>query len=394
MEKVNKMDVNKNEVIAISKEMVVYRQRFHSYPEVGFKETETARIIQEYLCELSIPFKTGYATTGIVATINGVNPGREICLRCDMDALHIDEKTGLPYTSQNEGVMHACGHDGHMAMMLGVAKYLSKHNELAGKVHLLFQPAEESYGGAKYVINDGVFKDFPHIEAIYGLHNWPKIPLGTLASAEGALMACSDTWEMKVKGSGGHGAMPHEVTDPMLATSNVIMNLQSIVSRNIHCARAGVVSVGYMNAGNFESPNIIPAEVQLRGTARAYEPDVRDLIERRIGEVATAAANVHGCEIEYNYIRRYPAVYNPSLQFEVISQAAKNTIGSAAFNSSVTPVGGAEDFAFYLEQIPGAFIFIGNGDSEALHTPKYNFNDEIIPVGIEYFLNVVLVELG
>ncbi|MGF1877436.1 amidohydrolase [Photobacterium frigidiphilum] len=388
------MNINNSEIKSIANEMTEYRHQFHSYPEVGFKEIETAKVIQEFLSNLGIPFKTGYATTGIVATIDGTSPGREICLRCDMDALHIEEKTGLSYASQNEGIMHACGHDGHMAMILGVAKYLTEHNEFAGKVHLLFQPAEESYGGAKYVINDGVFEDFPNIEAIYGLHNWPKIPLGTLASAEGALMACSDTWEVKVKGSGGHGAMPHEVTDPMLATSNIIMNLQSIVSRNVHCARAGVVSVGYMNAGKFESPNIIPSEVQLRGTARAYEPEVRDLIERRIGEVAAAAAEVHGCEIEYNYIRRYPAVYNPSAQFEVVSQAAKRTVGAEAFNGSVTPVGGAEDFAFYLEQIPGAFMFLGNGDSEPLHTPKYNFNDEIIPVGIEYFLNVVSGELG
>lgn len=388
------MNVNKSEIIAIAKEMVEYRQQFHSYPEVGFKEKETAKFIQAFLNELNIPFKTGYATTGIVATIHGSRPGREICLRCDMDALHIDEKTGLSYASKNEGVMHACGHDGHMAIMLGVAKYLSRHNDFEGKVHLLFQPAEESYGGAKYVIHDGLFSDFPNIEAIYGLHNWPKIPLGTLASAKGALMACSDTWEMTVRGSGGHGAMPHEVTDPMLAASNVIMNLQSIVSRNVHCARAGVVSVGYLNAGKFESPNIIPAEVQLRGTARAYEPDVRDLIERRIGEVAAASAAVHGCEVDYKYIRRYPAVYNPSRQFDVISQAATNTVGNDAFNGAVTPVGGAEDFAFYLEQRPGAFIFLGNGDSEALHTPKYNFNDEIIPVGIEYFINVVLVELN
>ncbi|HIF9210667.1 TPA: amidohydrolase [Photobacterium damselae] len=388
------MNIDYSEITFISHEMTEYRQQFHSYPEVGFNENETAKIIQDFLTELGLPFKTGYAKTGIVATIDGANSGREICLRCDMDALHIEEKTDLPYASQNEGVMHACGHDGHMAIMLGVAKYLSNNNNFSGKVHLLFQPAEESYGGAKYVINDGLFEDFPNIEAIYGLHNWPKLPLGSLASAKGALMACSDTWEMKVKGSGGHGAMPHEVTDPMLAASNIIMNLQSIVSRNVHCARAGVISVGYMNAGKFESPNIIPADVQLRGTARAYEPEVRDLIERRIGEIATAAADVHGCEIEYNYIRRYPAVYNPSIQFEVLSQAAKNTIGSSGFNGTVTPVGGAEDFAFYLEQRPGAFMFLGNGDSEPLHTPKYNFNDEIIPVGIEYFLNLVSVELG
>ncbi|MEH6532392.1 MAG: amidohydrolase [Photobacterium frigidiphilum] len=387
------MFINKSEIITISKDMIDYRQHFHSYPEVGFKEIETANTIQSFLRELNISFKIGYATTGIVATINGVNPGREICLRCDMDALHIDEKTNLPYASKNAGVMHACGHDGHMAMMLGVARYLSKHNDFSGKVHLLFQPAEESYGGAKYVINNGFFQDFPKIEAIYGLHNWPKVPLGTLASATGALMACSDTWEITVTGSGGHGAMPHEVTDPTLATSNIIMNLQSIVSRNIHCARAGVVSVGYINAGKFESPNIIPAEVQLRGTARAYEPEVRDLIERRIGEIAASSAQVHGCDVEYNYIRRYPAVYNPTSQFNVISQAAKNTVGEERFNNAVTPVGGAEDFSFYLEQIPGAFMFIGNGDSDALHTPGYDFNDELIPVGIEYFLNVVKVEL-
>ncbi|MGF1724980.1 amidohydrolase [Photobacterium nomapromontoriensis] len=388
------MFVNKDDIATISSSMVDYRQLFHSTPEVGFKEFETAKFIQTFLNELNIPFKTGYATTGIVATIDGIHPGREICLRCDMDALHIDEKNDLPYASKNPGVMHACGHDGHMAMMLGVAKYLTLHNDFSGKVHLLFQPAEESYGGAKYVINDGIFDDYPNIEAIYGLHNWPKVPLGTLASTTGAMMACSDTWEMKVTGSGGHGAMPHEVTDPTLATSNIIMNLQSIVSRNVHCARAGVVSVGYINAGKFESPNIIPSQVQLRGTARAYEPEVRDLIEQRIGEIASASAQAHGCEIEYNYIRRYPAVYNPLAQFEIVAQAARATVGTSNFNAAITPVGGAEDFAFYLEKIPGAFMFLGNGDSDPLHTPGYNFNDEIIPVGIEYFINVIKTELG
>ena len=372
--------------------MVEYRHAIHRYPETGFQEVRTTELITGVLKESGATITAGFGKTGLVATFEGTHPGWEILLRCDMDALILEENTGLPYTSENPGVMHGCGHDGHTAIMLGVASYLAEHRDFGGKVHLLFQPAEEGHGGARKVVESGLFEQFPNIDCIYGIHNWPGLEAGAIASRPGAMMACGGSWKVIIRGSGGHGAMPHQTTDPTVALGAVITNMQTIISRNVSPVESAVLSIAYIHAGDPKVRNVIPAEVVLGGTCRAYDNDIHSMVFERLKSVAQKTAEVYGCEAEVEIKYGYPAVVNDSLKFKIAETAARLTVGGQ-WDGDIKPVTPSEDFSFYLDHVPGVFVFIGNGDSAPLHTPKYDFNDNIIPVGMEYFLNIIRLEL-
>ncbi|WP_353474219.1 M20 family metallopeptidase [Salipiger sp. H15] len=374
--------------------LTAIRHDIHRHPETAFEEVRTSDLVAAFLKERGIEVHRGLARTGVVGVLKGRRPGnRRIALRADMDALHIDEKTGKPHASTVPGKMHACGHDGHTAMMLGAAEKLAADPDFAGTVQFIFQPAEEGLGGARVMIEEGLF-DLHPADAVYGLHNMPGKPLGDFNTRSGAMMSAGDTWELTLRGTGGHGAMPHFGTDPTMALATFLSGLSTIVARNVESFDSAVISVGHISAGDANSPNIIPAEVRLRGTARTFQPATRDLVERRLAEMAHAAAEMHGCTAEPNFIRRYPPVVNWPAETARAIEAARATVAPDKVNGDAERVGASEDFAFMLEKVPGCFSTVGNGtDSALVHTPLYDFNDAVIPYGVAYWLNVVQQEL-
>jgi hippurate hydrolase len=381
-------------------ELTAIRRDIHAHPEMGMEEVRTAALVATKLREWGVEVTEGVGKTGVVGTVRGKRPGqRAIGLRADMDALAIPEATGLPYASQNPGVMHACGHDGHTTMLLGAARYLAEHRDFAGTVHLIFQPAEEGRGGARAMLADGLFERFP-CDAVYGLHNKPNLPAGRFATRTGPALAAADRWSVTFRGTGGHGgSTPHLATDVTVAQAHFVLGLQTIIGRNVPAVEAAVLSVGAIAGGSFDSPNVMPAELRLSGTARSYSPAVRDLLERRIRELATTLAQAHGCSAEVEYRRGVPALVNHAEQTAVAVAAAAALVGEAAVDANAPPVTGGEDFAFMLEAKPGSFMFIGagagpEGRSPELHTPQFDFNDDIIPLGVAYWISLVDQELG
>jgi hippurate hydrolase len=381
-------------------ELTAIRRDIHQHPETAFEENRTADIVAARLTEWGIPIHRGLGKTGVVGTLKGSRAGqRSIALRADMDALNLQEKNTFAHKSVHDGKMHACGHDGHTAMLLGAAKHLAQHRDFAGTLHFIFQPAEEGEGGARVMIEDGLFDMFP-CDAVYGMHNMPGLKTGEFAIRPGPMMAASDTWTAVFRGTGGHGAMPHMGTDPTMPAAAFVTTTQGIIGRNVNPQHAAVVSVGHIAGGSYGSPNVIPSEVTIRGTARSYTPDDRDLLERRLGEIAQGVAAAHGCTAEYHYLRRYPSLRNAPEQTALALKAAALTVGEAKTDGDVEPLTGAEDFAFMLEKKPGAYILIGNGGSFSdgfchyVHTPHYDFNDQILTTGAAYWVNLVDVELG
>jgi len=381
-------------------ELTAIRHDIHKHPETAFEENRTADVVAVKLTEWGIPIHRGLGKTGVVGTLKGKRPGqRSIALRADMDALNLQEKNTFDHKSVHDGKMHACGHDGHTTMLLGAAKYLAKDPDFAGTLHFIFQPAEEGEGGARVMIEDGLFEKFP-VDAVYGMHNMPGIETGKFCIRSGPMMAASDTWTVKFRGTGGHGAMPYMGTDPTMPSAAFVTAIQSIIGRNVNPQHAAVVSVGHIAAGSFGSPNVIPSEVLIRGTARSYTPADRDLLDKRLGEIAKGIAAAHGCTAEYHYLRRYPPLVNAVEQTRLALQAAALTVGEARTDGDVEPLTGAEDFAFMLEKKPGAYILVGNGGSiedgscHYVHTPHYDFNDQILVTGAAYWVNLVNVELG
>ena len=394
------MSAIKREDLAVAAaELIAIRRDIHQHPETAFEEVRTADIVAERLQGWGIRIERGLAKTGVVGTLKGKRPGqRVIGLRADMDALNLEEKNGFAHRSQRAGKMHACGHDGHTAMLLGAAKHLAANPDFAGTVHFIFQPAEEGEGGARVMIEEGLFDKFP-CDAVYGMHNMPGIPAGTFAIRPGPLTAASDTWTVVIKGTGGHGAEPFRGTDPTMPAAQFVIATQSIIGRNVSALDTAVVSVGHIQAGNYNAANVIPAVVTIRGTARSYTPAVRDTLERRLGELAKSLAAAHGCEAEYHYLRRYPPVVNSKEQTDIAIAAARRTVGEANVDPDTRPVTGGEDFAFMLQRKPGAYIMIGNGGDATggcahVHTPLYDFNDEILTTGTAYWVNLVQEELG
>ena len=381
-------------------ELTTIRRDIHRHPETAFEEVRTAEIVAEKLKSWGLDVHRGLATTGVVGTLKGNRPGQKtIGLRADMDALHLQEKNEFDYASSIPNKMHACGHDGHTTMLLGAARHLAAAPDFAGTVHFIFQPAEEGEGGARVMIEEGLFEKFP-CDTVYGMHNMPGFPVGHFAIRSGPMMAASDTWETTFKGTGGHGALPHRGTDPTMVAAQFITAVQGIIGRNVPATQTAVLSVGHIAAGTFGSPNVIPSDVLIRGTARSYSPDVRALLERRLGEVAQGIAQAGGCTVEYKYFRRYPPLINSAEQTTLAVEAAALTVGRDKVDPNTPPITGAEDFAFMLEKKPGAYIMIGNGGDEEprgchhVHTPLYDFNDKILTTGAAYWLNLVQLELG
>ncbi|WP_159997018.1 M20 aminoacylase family protein [Roseomonas sp. 18066] len=379
-------------------ELEKIRQDIHAHPEIGMEEERTAALVASKLKEWGLEVTEGVGRYGVVGTLKGKLAGqRAIGLRADMDALLINEATGLPYASVNDGKMHACGHDGHTTMLLGAAQYLAQHRDFGGTIQFIFQPAEEGRGGAKAMLADGLFERFP-VDAVYGLHNEPGLPLGQFAIRPGPFMAAPDRWLVTFRGTGGHGgATPHLATDVTVLQAQFILALQTVVSRNISAIDPAVISVGAIAGGAFGSTNVMPAEIRIGGTARSFTPDVRDIMERRMTELAQGLAATFGCTAEVAYSRNGIPVVNHEEQTAIAALAASALVGTVAVDAKAPQITGGEDFAYMLEAKPGAFIFLGQGaggaTSEGLHTPTYNFNDDAIAYGIGYWVSLVQEEL-
>jgi amidohydrolase len=384
-----------NRIADLHGEITAWRRDIHAHPELLYDVHRTAGTVADKLksfgCDEVV---TGIGRTGVVGVIRGAKgagSGRVIGLRADMDALPIEEANDVPYKSTVPGKMHACGHDGHTAMLLGAARYLTETRNFAGTAVVIFQPAEEGGAGGKAMVQDGLMDRF-RIEEVYGMHNYPGLPVGEFALRSGALMAAADRLTIEIEGRGGHAARPHIAVDTILVGAQIINQIQSIVSRNVDPLHAAVVSITVFQAGSTD--NVIPQTALLRGTARSLTPEVRDLLERRLHEVVTGTAQLYGATAKLTYKRDYPVTRNHERQAAFAASVAAQVVGSERVDDHVAPVMGAEDFSFMLEARPGAFIFVGNGDTAGLHHPAYDFNDEVIPVGTSYWVKLVETALA
>ena len=372
-------------------ELTAWRRDIHQHPELLYDVHRTAAFVADRLREFGCDeVATGLGRTGVVGVIKGRRPNstgdvKVIGLRADMDALPIEEQTNLAYASKTPGKMHACGHDGHTAMLLGAARYLAETRNFAGDAVVIFQPAEEGGAGAKAMINDGLMDRFG-IEQVYGMHNGPGIPIGSFAIRPGPVMAATDAVDIRIEGLGGHAARPHKCIDSVLVGAQLITGLQSIVSRTIDPLDSAVVSMCEFHAGN--ARNVIPQTAELRGTVRTLTPEARELVEKRVREVVAGVAQMTGAKIDLVYEPGYPVTVNHPAQTDVAASVAKQIAGDANVHQ-MPPMMGAEDFSYMLEARPGAFIFCGNGNSAGLHHPAYNFNDEAIVFGTSYWIKLV-----
>lgn len=376
----------------LKSEMITWRHHIHAHPETAFEELNTTKFIIEKLKSFGInELYTEFAPTGVVGIIKGNKDGRWIALRADIDALDIIEENKIAYCSTIPGKMHACGHDGHTATLLGTAKYLSEHRDFAGTVVVIFQPAEENEGGARVMVENGLFERFP-IEAVYGIHNQPNMQLNHFYVTHGPMMASYDVFEIKITGVGAHAAAPHLSKDTILTATQIVNGLQSIVSRNADPLCSLVVSVTQIHSG--DTWNVIPQQAVIRGTVRTFDAKIQDMAENRIKQIATGIASTFEAKAEVDYQRRYPATINYAKQADIAIKAAKNVVGEASVIIDPNPSMGAEDFAFMLKKIPGAYVWLGAGQGANLHNPAYNFNDEVLTTGVEYFIEIVNQELG
>ncbi|MDR2324882.1 MAG: amidohydrolase [Acidovorax sp.] len=383
-------------------QITALRRDLHAHPELCFEERRTADVVVAKLTEWGIPVHRGLGKTGVVGIVHGRggkeggNHGRALGLRADMDALPMQEFNSFAHASRHAGKMHACGHDGHTAMLLAAAQYLAAHRDsLEGTVYLIFQPAEEGGGGAREMIQDGLFTKFP-MQAVFGMHNWPGMRAGTMAVGAGPAMASSNEFKIVLRGKGGHAAMPHMVVDPVPVAALLITALQTIVSRNVKPIEAGVVSVTMVHAG--EATNVVPDSVELQGTVRTFTLEVLDMIERRMEELVRGLCAAHGMECEFEFVRNYPPTINSAPEAEFARRVMAEVVGEANVLPQ-EPSMGAEDFAFMLLEKPGAYCFIANGDGDHramghgagpcnLHNPSYDFNDSLIPRGAAYWVRL------
>ena len=376
-----------NRIADFAADMTAWRQHLHTIPELGFDCPKTAAFIQERLEEFGVDeIHTGIAQTGIVAIINGTGAGRTVGLRADFDALPITEETGVDYASTHAGKMHACGHDGHTATLLGAAKYLAETRNFAGRVALIFQPAEEDGGGAQVMCAEGMMDRFD-IAEVYGIHNIPGADFGTFHTTAGPIMAAVDSFTIKINGRGGHGAMPHETADPVVAACGIVQAIQTISSRNVHSAQEKVISVTQIHTGT--ASNIIPDTAMINGTVRTFDKEVKALIRKRMEEIVQGQAASYGVTAELDYEEGYPATVNAEAQTGFAAAIARDVVGEANVDAESPKVAGAEDFSYMLEERPGAYLFLGAGPGAGLHHPKYNFNDEVAPIGASFFVQLV-----
>ena len=374
-------------------ELTTLRRDLHAHPEIGFQELRTSGIVAGSLEALGIEVHRGIGKTGVVGVIRGKEhaSGRMVGLRADMDALPITEAGQSQYCSTKPGLMHACGHDGHTAVLLGAARYLAQTRNFNGTAVLIFQPAEEGLGGAKAMLDDGLFERFP-CDEIYALHNWPALPPGTIGINPGPMMAASDKFEIVIEGRGGHGAHPYQTIDPVVVAAQVILALQTIVSRNVHPIDSAVVSIGSVQAGNPAAPSVIPGEVRIVGTVRTFKDSVQALVESRMSAIADSIAQAHGAKAELRYQRSYPATINTPRHANFVADVATELFGVDRVVRDLIPSMGSEDFSFMLGVKPGAYFRLGQGGAESgtlLHNSRYDFNDEVIPVGSAMFAAII-----
>ena len=378
-----------NSIAALEEQMTEWRRDFHMHPELAYQEVRTSGKVAELLESWGIEVTTGLGKTGVVGVIKGSGDGPSIGLRADMDALPIDEMNDTPWKSQNAGVMHACGHDGHTTMLLGAAKYLAETRNFNGTVNVIFQPAEEGYAGAKAMMDDGLFEKFP-CDQVYGLNNWPQMPAGSIAAVPGPIMAAADKFDITVRGKGAHGAMPQNGVDPIVIGSQIVTALQSLVSRSKDPIETAVISITMFHAG--AAFNVIPEEAVLSGTVRTFNPEVQDLIEAGMKRIAEGIASGMGGSAEVDFRRGYPATVNHEAQTQLAADVAGGIVGPENVRNDVDPTMGGEDFAFMLNEKPGCYLWLGQGggaSSENVHHPQYDFNDSVLPIGASVLARLV-----
>jgi hippurate hydrolase len=373
----------------LREELSGIRHHLHRHPELAYQEFKTSDFVAQSLESWGYAVTRGLGGTGMVATLKAGTGSRAVAVRADMDALPINEETGLPYASSEPGRMHACGHDGHTTMLLGAARHLARTRRFDGTVHLVFQPAEEigADSGAKRMIEDGLFERFP-CDAIFGLHNHPGYPTGTFMFRSGPFMAACDTVEMVIHGRGGHAARPQLAVDPVVIGAALVFALQTVVSRSVDPMQAAVVTVGAFNAGH--AANVIPETARLQISVRSFDAEVRKLLETRIRALAQAHADAYGARIEVDYVPGYPVVVNSAPETELALQVARELVGEARVVDGFGPIAGSEDFAYYLQEKPGCFLRLGNGEgAPMLHNASYDFNDDNLTVGAAYWTRLV-----
>ena len=382
-----------NSINQMLNEMKSWRQDLHKIPEIGLEEYETSKYIKNKLKEFNINFKEGYSNTGLVAWVKGNkgNSNKSIGLRADFDALPMPEKNNFDYKSSKDGMMHACGHDGHTSMLLGAAKYISENNDFDGTVYFIFQPGEEGFAGGKKMIEDGLFDDFS-IDEVYALHNWPDLPLGSFGVNSGPMMAAVDEFDIIVKGKGGHAAFPQLVIDPIIVASQIVTAIQTIISRSTDPVDKALISITKIHGGT--AYNVIDDEVKLSGTIRTFKPETRSFIGKKIEEISNGIAKAHGAgaNIEFDLINKYPPTINSKKESEFAAKIAKKMVGEENVNTNIDPSMGGEDFSYLLNKKPGSYLYIGQGDENHkahLHTTKYDFNDNLLPIGVNYWVNLV-----
>lgn len=376
----------------VAEEMVALRHQIHAHPELAFEEFATGDLVAERLAAWGYEVHRGLGGTGVVGTLRRGQGPRRLGIRADMDALPIQEATGLPYASTVPGKMHACGHDGHTAILLAAARAIAQDDALDGTLHLIFQPAEEGLGGGRRMVEEGLFEQFP-CDAVFALHNMPGFPVGRFGFKEGSFMASSDSVTLTVTGRGGHGSAPHQAADPVVAAAHIILALQTIVSRNVDPREMAVVSVGAIHGG--DAPNVIPDSVQMRLTVRAYRPEIRAMLRERITELAQAQAATLGVKAEVDYHWRYPALVNDVASTRFARQVALDWLGPEGLLPELQPLTGSEDFSFMLERCPGSYLIVGNGEGDhhatggcSVHNPGYDFNDAMLPIAASYWVQL------
>ncbi|MEO9336565.1 M20 aminoacylase family protein [Mesorhizobium sp. SB112] len=382
-----------NRAAEMQDEITAWRRHLHQHPELNFDVFETAAFVTEKLREFGCDeIVTGIAKTGVVAIIRGRHgDGPTIGLRADMDALPMTEITGKPYASKTSGTMHACGHDGHISMLLGAAKYLAETRNFRGSVAMIFQPAEEGGGGGNEMVKEGLMERFG-IQRVYGMHNMPGLPLGQFAIKPGPIMAATAEFTITIKGRGGHAAMPHQSIDPIMIGSQLVTAFQTIVSRNTDPIDSLVVTVTKFHGG--DAYNVIPEEVEIAGTVRTLRKEIAANAEKRMKEICAGIAAANGAKIDVDYDANYPVTFNHADEAEIAGNAAADVAGEQNINRATPPIMGGEDFSYMLEARPGALIFVGNGDSAGLHHPAYDFNDDVIPHGVSYWVRLTETELA
>ena len=381
--------------LEVQAEISAIRRDIHAHPELAYEENRTSDIVAAKLQEWGLEVTRGLGKTGLVGTLRKGNSVKSIGLRADMDALPMDETNDFAHRSQNQGRMHACGHDGHTAMLLGAAKLLAEKKDFEGAVHFIFQPAEEGGGGGKAMIDDGLFEKFP-CDAVFAIHNKPGLPLGTIATRPGPLLAAADRWDLRITGKGGHAAHPHLSNDPLVVAANLVLSLQTIVARNLDPFSNAVVTVGFVKGGS--AYNVIPTEAHIGGTTRTTKPAERELIQRRIKEICDGAAQMFGVNIEVEHRPGYPPTINNAERAAFAIDVAAGICGASGVRDNIQASMGAEDFSYMLERVPGAMVWLGNGGEDGngfgLHNSRYDFNDMAIPFGVSFFVRTVERFLG